>query len=307
MHSDFMTVLYKYYRALPKEYFNSPTIKLAQIALLNDPFEHYLPYEAVLASSKAIFKKPNSYQADFRRMFEKSYTFTKFSKGIISFSETHRNLLMWAHYANEHKGLCIGYKDDLISDLPLPTEYNIGVDQFKPKKVNYDKVMFDNNELPNHDTLSTQEYLNTILLKSLITKSDDWIYEKEHRCIVPLRWADEAIFEEIGNLLPLSIPSYKLLIQEGNVEIKKAQLIKIPDKYKFFIDDYSVDPGITLLKRINKKKISSVYFGCQMKKEVINDFVNIIKSNRENYPHIRLFRYERHKSKFELNIKEISI
>lgn len=36
--------------------------------------------------------------------------------GIISFSQIYNNMLMWSHYANFHKGYCLGYNTNIIKE-----------------------------------------------------------------------------------------------------------------------------------------------------------------------------------------------
>ena len=36
--------------------------------------------------------------------------------GICSFSKARKNQLMWSHYADEHKGICIGFKEEYLRE-----------------------------------------------------------------------------------------------------------------------------------------------------------------------------------------------
>lgn len=82
---------------------------------------------------------------------------------VCCFSESNNNNLMWSHYANYHKGLCIGFE--------FPIKYK---NDFVLYAVNYlntlEKVKFT------EDTLRVIYYWIT-------TKSPDWSYEKEIRAI----------------------------------------------------------------------------------------------------------------------------
>ncbi|MGY4090873.1 DUF2971 domain-containing protein [Aeromonas hydrophila] len=35
-----------------------------------------------------------------------------YSRGVFCFSKDGKNMLMWSHYGDEHKGICIGYSND---------------------------------------------------------------------------------------------------------------------------------------------------------------------------------------------------
>ncbi|PTT49001.1 hypothetical protein DBR09_01120, partial [Aeromonas sp. HMWF016] len=110
---------------------------------------------------------------------------------------------MWAHYADQHKGMVLGLDDDFLDVevnkmMPPKLIYNP-----KPVKVNYDTVRFDVSEFN-----SGESYLNkvskSLALKMLTTKSDDWLYEKEYRSILPIAMADEIRFMGVvANLSPL--------------------------------------------------------------------------------------------------------
>ena len=82
------------------------------------------------------------------------------STGYFCMTTKPDNLLMWAHYADGHKGVCL--KFDILKDL----------DSFLvPVKVDY------NSQYINFDCLSSD------LLSVLRRKSPDWEYEDEYRII----------------------------------------------------------------------------------------------------------------------------
>ena len=82
------------------------------------------------------------------------------SVGYFCMTTKPDNLLMWAHYADSHKGVCL--KFDILKDL----------DSFLvPVKVDY------NSQYINFDCLSSS------LLEVLRRKSPDWEYEDEYRII----------------------------------------------------------------------------------------------------------------------------
>ena len=90
--------------------------------------------------------------------------------GISCLSESDSSLLMWAHYANNHKGMCVEYELLKISNqlkfTPVPVIYT------------NDRVTLSSLESENldHDTMK-------IFVESITTKSSEWNYEKEWRII----------------------------------------------------------------------------------------------------------------------------
>ena len=88
---------------------------------------------------------------------------------VCSFSERNDSILMWSHYANEHKGICIEYdfkNDNDIFNVLEPVFY---------AEAGFDLTPYIFNVLEN----------SRILKISAITKAKDWEYEKEWRIIFP--------------------------------------------------------------------------------------------------------------------------
>jgi hypothetical protein len=205
-----MNTYYKYYSYLEPEYFTDPTIKISQPYLLNDPFEQFLPEDAVeVILNDFIENDPEHKMTDemIERLRETFHQMTS-GTGIVSLSETHRNLLMWSHYADSHKGLCIGYKKDFLSSLP-PLESKTDRSKYTPVKVNYDSCRFDIEKYEHEKPIFID-----IPLNSLITKSNDWIYEKEHRCLISFAWADKVVIN--GDLYSMSKIQSEWMLMDAN-------------------------------------------------------------------------------------------
>ncbi|MFA7369250.1 MAG: DUF2971 domain-containing protein [Kiritimatiellales bacterium] len=87
---------------------------------------------------------------------------------MFCFSENWDSLLMWAHYARSHKGLCLKIRvdPDALSrpkDILSPVRYT----------THYPEISGEDIAVKNDDALKTL----------LLTKSVDWLYEKEWRYI----------------------------------------------------------------------------------------------------------------------------
>lgn len=84
--------------------------------------------------------------------------------GILSLTPKYLNYLMWSHYANSHRGFCIGFDSEALYDT---IEGTIG-------PVDYQ------NEIPKMDLFGdTLEFY----VKQLSTKSKVWEYEEEYRIV----------------------------------------------------------------------------------------------------------------------------
>lgn len=92
--------------------------------------------------------------------------------GFICFSSNWESPLMWAHYADSHKGVCLGF--DLLDEEKLQKMI------YEPDRLKglFDKTMPDSN---------VNEYT---LMKVLTTKYKQWEYENEWRVFANLEDCD---------------------------------------------------------------------------------------------------------------------
>lgn len=129
-------------------------LKVARFCDLNDPFE-------LLAMN--LRDKPNRTAA---RNFKASYDG---HTGLLCFSTNWINPVLWSHYGEKHRGVCLGF--------------NLPKDRDKVQEVKYvDKRLrasLDNNHSPWELTKKQQDLF-------LCTKFRHWEYESEHRVFVRL-------------------------------------------------------------------------------------------------------------------------
>lgn len=101
---------------------------------------------------------------------QQSFENMKSSMGIACLSEEYDSLLMWAHYANNHRGICVEYDlleiNKQLTFSPVPMIYS--------ERKNY---------LTSIDQISTDEDTTKVFVESITTKSPEWSYEKEWRII----------------------------------------------------------------------------------------------------------------------------
>jgi hypothetical protein len=83
--------------------------------------------------------------------------------GVLSLSRTCESILMWSHYASSHKGICIQFNVANPNEL-FEVEYSSIIPRF---------TLYDTHIKRKGD-----------VYKLLITKHDDWKYEKEWRKIL---------------------------------------------------------------------------------------------------------------------------
>lgn len=99
--------------------------------------------------------------------------------GVTCFTINNTNSPMWAHYADQHTGICIEWNfPENIENFWLPE----GVEKWAPLKLH--KVSYSD-ERPIARIFDDSITLNDPLNESLLRKSTDWSYEKEYRLITP--------------------------------------------------------------------------------------------------------------------------
>jgi len=136
-------------------------LKLSRFDELNDPFE----LKPHTLADKDLRR--------FTRLLENEY-FSR--KGLLCFSDNWRSPVMWAHYAEKHYGVCLGF--DVASDVNDPTVRQV---EYNPERVTFmldhEKALFG----------IDQNFVHTLLY----TKAQEWAYEREWRVIANLEDKDE--------------------------------------------------------------------------------------------------------------------
>ena len=128
-------------------------LKISEIEGLNDPFELL----AINIQDKKL-----------RKLVKQSKDAVSRDSGIICFSKSWRSPLQWAHYADRHRGLCLGFevKEEQLEML-LPVKY-----------------------VKNRKVINASELNAKLLFELLSTKYDAWKHEEEYRLVVPLGQAN---------------------------------------------------------------------------------------------------------------------
>lgn len=138
-------------------------LKISIVDDLNDPFE-LLPYEMANPEKRMALR-------DARSVWGSQH-------GLLCFSADWKDPVIWAHYSDKHKGLCLGFE--------IPE--NMG------RNVEYSKTRLELPEKLDRDNIDEWVY----------TKYDNWAYEQEIRCWTTLETPSQGLyFMEFGPLLKL--------------------------------------------------------------------------------------------------------
>ncbi|MFJ5457792.1 DUF2971 domain-containing protein [Pectobacterium sp. CHL-2024] len=321
--------LYKY-MLLRDDFFTNPMFRATPAVLLNDPFEGYFNEIQVKDASINQLRfyrnhgldandDPDDYQIN------ESFGILQgdiSDLGIISLSESYNNPLMWAHYANEHKGLVVEFDfNESFFESSIRTNngkasrfgHNVlGFCYEYPEKVNYQRELpnFSRSELSAPDSINEhhwKKFFKTILF----TKSIDWIYEQEQRIVVPLKDADSIIC--VANKIIRDICSRDHNIKVLELGDNKINIV-FPDEYEmneemgdksikneiFFLTKYHRET--VCLFRVNPYAIRTVYFGCKSNCE---RSIDLIKNHPVLNKHCNIFVMEKNSRMFQYDPKLI--
>ncbi|WP_092225123.1 DUF2971 domain-containing protein [Pseudomonas sp. NFACC08-1] len=113
------------------------------------------------------------------------------SRGILSLSKTAHDALLWSHYADGHRGICLGFNAEIlqidgatdsgdVQYLPTPPymeKFLELIEEFGEFCRPWDGVHFSDEQGKNF----YNKQVDAMLQIGLYTKSEDWKYEKEFR------------------------------------------------------------------------------------------------------------------------------
>jgi hypothetical protein len=128
-------------------------LKISTLDDLNDPFE-LLAYEMTLRKKRKEWR--NARKVWGRR------------RGLMCFSAGWRDPVIWAHYSNKHKGMCLGFE--------IPENAS-------------QKVRYVNSRLKLSDSLEVDD-----ADAWLYTKYENWAYEQEIRCWTTLDTPSQGMY-----------------------------------------------------------------------------------------------------------------
>jgi len=196
------------YRFLPSS-FGLKTIRenrmhISKIMDLNDPFEFLgavLEDEIMWHAMNAVRNKLAS------------------NRGVICFSEASNNPLLWSHYADKHKGICLG--------VEFPDE-------------NLTKILYRKNRIPVGNSIDSD-----LMKKILSTKFSHWRYEREYRAFLSLDKAasDGNYYLDFSDQIQL-----KEIIIGANSELARKDVIDALDSRSKGIKMFKARPALKTFK-----------------------------------------------------------
>lgn len=131
-------------------------LKIARFADLNDPFE----LAAVELSVKAHRAPIRNFKARMHDRF-----------GLLCFTTEWKSPVMWSHYADKHRGMCLGF--DVAGEVAQPVSYDA-------KRISLEFI----------EGVDRPRVEPSMVEKLLTIKYEEWSYEKEVRVFLPLEPTD---------------------------------------------------------------------------------------------------------------------
>lgn len=229
-------VLYRY-RSLGNSWANTLSEILGQMyfaraEILNDPFDGltYAPkYNRILNHPKFI---------------EPLHLIEIWS--VVCFSTKWDNPTMWSHYADNYKGICLGY-DRLVLQKKMDTmrpENNAVVTNSFLKPMRYKKDLFLNNE-------NTEDLLTV--------KTEHWSYEDEWRFGILGRYGNISIREK-GFEYPIR-KAIKEILYTSEIKRNELNIIKMIIKtLDYPIDLYKVEIDKKNMIMTREKQNTQIFY-----------------------------------------------
>jgi hypothetical protein len=229
-------IIYKYCSLNAAEsIIKTNTIKFSDPASFNDPFdcdvdllEFKLPnkldehtiYE--LETIKGMFQNYHGFddlikeEGFIEEMYRKAQIEKVKGARVSCFSLIENNILMWSHYADKHKGICLEFDSDLTSH---------GFTNLAEEDITEGEVGYTEYEKTNY--LSSNRIF--AVYKMFLCKSNAWSYEKEFRLITLNKKPELQEFKKsflksvyFGlNMTPSEIAKFISLCSECNYETLK--------------------------------------------------------------------------------------
>lgn len=149
------------------------TLGFSKLDSLNDPFEasyNYIHFFSTLERADSFDNARIGKGPEWQHRKEViSKIDSKLKKIVVTcFTQQPTEPLMWAHYAENHTGVCYCFDSDTL----------IFEEKFKRKDVQYSNKV---PELLYFENSTTDDHLECFLPNVVCTKSDAWAYEKEIR------------------------------------------------------------------------------------------------------------------------------
>lgn len=291
--------LYKYVSPERLDILTKNTIRFTQPLAWNDPFELRPSYENdsvkeplmqiakfiyilkhFQQTGEALTKETDEFERERKRITKDDiYRFINDNVVGLSLTEDKENLLMWSHYARQHKGFVIEFDTEheffKTNDRFL---FKVKCGNLRPRiDINAfsELIVYILHSLKNRTVLNRAELEK---ISKVFKKSEDWEYEKEWRLISATQNANNYSLIE-------NTKTYIRLGHEAAME-------------EFYCSDYIA------LFHLPISCITAIYFGLRIPNNIPKE-VFLLQQKNSNYSHIKLFYTKLDNELFKFNFHEL--
>lgn len=308
---------------LRDSFFDDPLLRLTPPAKLNDPFDSK-PTDAGIEKKMAFFfddsdhfddgieeGEPEEFDPEqVKKSYENDLRSRLDEFGIISLTEDPYNLLMWSHYASEHKGIIVAVAcNDKTFTFHDEFSERCNVSQKTPARVIYsNRRPGPGIEMPDD---AIYEYFEDNFYKHFaLIKGDNWIYEKEHRFLLRINEADVAIFECMSEEWIKDQENSKISVTHLGGNKYKAEVLESDGKDIFpwwlsFAQGGNKISNVMHFKRLQHQSIIGIYFGCRVTDKEINAAIDKIKNNPSFDHVVSIYKSVESTDRFEIDFKRL--
>lgn len=227
------------------------SLRLTPRNCLNDPFDILVPKNIKDKYKKIIDTNKFQEYLDFI--------------GVISLTETKDNLLMWSHYAREHSGVAFEFDIDLSDPFNFFNFYDFE----KTDLALFSKVFYRKNR--SYEGANSKFNAESMARHYYFTKSDEWLYEKEYRFVLPFHKATEVTVDisklphKISSRLSDSIKNSKQP-QTISCDLLSYEILK-----ELWVSSKSTGAIFTI--KINESCINSLYVGNNCDTSILKNYL----------------------------------
>jgi hypothetical protein len=183
-------------------------LRISRLMELNDPFE---------------FLGVDLSDREFRQALMKTKAELSESKGVLCFSAYWRNPVLWAHYADKHKGLCLGFE---VYDSVLA------------------KVQYRDKRFPVPEKID-EEFMR----KLLFLKFKHWEYEHEYRVFTQLeKHIDDIYYSEFSEQMQLR----QIIVGERS-SVTRAQVLDALGELESEVEAFKASAAFTKFEIVRQQ------------------------------------------------------
>ena len=147
-----------------------------------------IPYRALIYGF--LNKNKTQLQKEFKRLVNHSFEEMRSSIVVSCFGSSCDSVLMWSHYADKHKGACIEFETNDKEFREVKYAKSMPPYELYQTLELFFAHHFLGKEISDDDV---EKY--SVAYEPLLTKSEDWQYEGEVRCVYSSKRRDSKITE----------------------------------------------------------------------------------------------------------------